>query len=366
MPTFVSHTPKTSKTAPVKRPQRIKIFLRPTEDGGTDTYYRFRLLNFTDATKNDRDYPFIVRYVHRVFGKNEEGKPIVAGEIVCPVTKFAHWEEGDPYKTCKICNYSGRQYNEYNKSGKTDMEARRKSRDFGRKYEAWVPVYVVNDPVYDGNNGKMMAFCFGDKKQFEEFLALIDETERKNPIYNGESAVDFYIKLEEKIETVNEGLPDQRTFKKVDIKKMGFTSRPYPIPEITEDMLRTFEFDEQLYVQPTPETINAFYNKFCKVQTVGDIPDDDMDMIDVPSSKQSEPAETPKPAPKKAAPPPIDEGEEDDFDLPFTQHEDKVEPEPVKTPVKKEVEQEKPEPKQIKKAADVTMDELDDLLKDSD
>lgn len=363
--------PKNSKSAPAKKQQRLKLFLKPTDpEGGQESYYRFRLLCFTDSTKNDRDDSVIIRYVHRVFGKNEDGKTIVAGEVVCPVTKFAQWD-GNPYKDCKICNYAGRQFNEYNKSGKTDREAIRKNREFSRKYEAWVPVYVVNDPVYETNNGKLMAFCFTDKKQYEAFDSLCRKAERESSIYN-ENAVDFYLKLGEVTKIINEGKPDEHPWTTTEIKKMGFTKREYPIDAITDSALSEFEFDEQLYKFSTREEIDEFYDKFCKPQSVGDIPDDDMEMIDVSSSPKDE-----KPAAKTKSvepddiedtPPPKEEPAKkpaDDFEADLDAEFDS--PPPEKKPVKEEPKEEEPAPakeaaKPVKKAETVSMEELDSLL----
>jgi len=55
-----------------------------------------------------------------------------------------------------------------------DADARKKNKDFGRKYQAIVPVYVVNDPNYEGNNGKFKVIMFGDKKVYDGFVKKVE------------------------------------------------------------------------------------------------------------------------------------------------------------------------------------------------
>ena len=349
---MMSDTPKFSTSAPVKPPQRVKLFLRPTDDlgEGEEGYYRLRLLNFVNTEKNDRDYPFIVRNVHRVFGKNEEGKNVVKGEVVCPTTVFAH-QSGKGEEICEICKFVGKKFDEYRKSNKTDVAARAAANQFKAKFEAWIPVYVINDPTYDRNNGKLMAFCFNDKKEFDEFRKKVEATRRQHEVYNGGAAVDFFIRLGTDETVYDEGTPNEHVFKKTVIRKMVFSRDPYPIPQITTESLMEFEFDDQLYTPPSKEEVKAFYDQFCKVQTVGGLPDDDEEIKEA----EVRPALPPKAsaptqqAPAKA-PPPVD-----DFD-------DLLMDEPPKAEPAKAVKAVKAEPAKAAPAASVAVDELEDLL----
>lgn len=355
-----TEVPKFSKTVPMKGAQRIKLFLRPTED--KSQYYRFRLLNFRDPAKNDRDYPYIVRYVHRVFGKDENGKPMVKGEVVCPVTKFSHWAE-DPYKTCPICNYSGRQFQAYKQSKNTDKVASSKSREFGRKFEAWVPVYVVNDPLHDVNNGKMKAICFTNKDEYTAFDNLARAKAMEEVIYNAD-AVDFCIRLAKEHVVENEGQPNERAYDTVKVSEMGFKSKPTHIDAITPEAIAEFEFDEQLYVVPTKEELEDFYNKFCKMQ----VQDDDDDPfgsekkadkeLDIAAVKPSAPAR--KPA--IATPPSPPDTTDEELDSMFAEPDKKTEAK--KEEVKEDEDPPPPAPKkEVKKSSDdITEDEIDSII----
>lgn len=359
-----TEVPRFSKTVPMKGAQRIKLFLRPTED--KSQYYRFRLLNFRDPAKNDRDYPYIVRYVHRVFGKDENGKAVVKGEIVCPVTKFSHWA-GDPYKECPICNYSGRQFQAFKQSKNTDKVASAKSREFGRKFEAWVPVYVVNDPLYDVNNGKLKAFCFTNKDEYTMFDNLVRQKAMEETVF-GPDAVDFCIRLAKEHIVENEGEPNERTYDAVRVREMGFKSKPTHIDAITSEAISEFEFDDQLYVVPTKEQLNDFYNKFCKMTQdddddpfgAGSKEDNDLDVAAVKpaakatptivSSKTEAPAR--KPAPKEDEPKETFDTTDEELDEMFG--------------TEKKVEEKKAPPKEAAKTEtkgdDVSEDEIDAIL----
>ncbi len=359
-----TEVPRFSKTVPMKGAQRIKLFLRPTED--KSQYYRFRLLNFRDPAKNDRDYPYIVRYVHRVFGKDENGKAVVKGEIVCPVTKFSHWA-GDPYKECPICNYSGRQFQAYKQSKNTDKVASAKSREFGRKFEAWIPVYVVNDPLYDVNNGKLKAFCFTNKDEYTMFDNLVKQKAMEETVF-GPDAVDFCIRLAKEHVVENEGQPNERVYDAVKVREMGFKSKPTHIDAITPEAISEFEFDDQLYVVPTKEQLEDFYKKFCKMtQDDDDDPfgaggkDNDLEVAAVkPAAKATSTivaSKTEAPARKSA---PAEESHKETFDTTDEELDEMFGTQDK--PEEKKVEEPKAKPKAKKSSEDVSEDEIDALL----
>ena len=273
MCTFMTSLPKNSKSAGVnKKPKNIVLTMRPCAD--ENTYYRFRLLAFSSSGKNDRDDPHIVRFVHQIWGTHpEKGYPVLEDEIVCPVSPHVH-VEGNKYGACKICDVAGKYWAAYSDSGFKDKDAGKKNKMFGRKYQAIVPVYVINDPNYDGNNNKFRVIIFNDKKQYTEFRQKIEKASIANHVFNGTNAVDCCIHMAEIPTVVNEGKPTEYVFKKREIDKIKFTTKPYDIPSITKETVDAMGFDETFYVTSTPDDINAFYKKHCTVSN-DDIPDDD-------------------------------------------------------------------------------------------
>lgn len=273
MCTFMSTLPKHSKSIGSKKPKNLALSIRPCAD--EKTYYRFRLLAFSPTVgTSTRDDPHIVRYVHQIWGKNpEKGTPVLENEIICPVTPHVH-VEGDRYSACKVCEIAGKYWGVYKDSKFKDREALRKNKMFGRKYQAIVPVYVVNDPNYDGNNGKFKVIMFNDKKMYNDFREKINHEIIKHPVFNAKGAVDCCIHMSEKDEVYNEGKPNEIRFKKKVIDKIVFTTKPYDIPSITKETIDAMEFDQTYFTSSTPQEIDDFYNKYCKISN-NDIPEDD-------------------------------------------------------------------------------------------
>ena len=273
MCTFMSSLPSNSATAESAKKKNLALFIRPSKE---KEYYRFRLLAFKSPTKNNRDYPFIERYIHQHWTTNPEtNKKMIDGQVVCPVTKFVH-TEGNPYDECPICRYANMNFLSWKESNWKDKESAKKNREFGRKFEAIIPVYVRNDPNYPQNNGKFKVLIFSDKEFYKSFQKLIRETSMKACCFNNKNAVDFYIHMTEVPKVVNEGLPTQYTFNERVIDKFGFTKpeKACDIPAITKEAIDNFEFDETYYVSSTPDELQAFYDKFIKISN-DDIPDDD-------------------------------------------------------------------------------------------
>lgn len=287
MCTFLSTLPKKSKTAGTNTKRSLVLSLRPCPDTETEkTWYRFRLLNFSSKT-SDRDHPFIQRYIHQVWGVNDKNNREIKDEVVCPVTKWVEWE-GNRYETCPMCKYAGQQYNTLRESNWKDSDAKRKNRDFSRKFQAIIPVYVVSDPNYEGNNGKFKVIIFNDKKFYDEFIKKIEKQLLKVNCFNGVNAVDTCMHVENQTIVVNEGQPNQYNWTQKVIDKICF-SKPYNLPAITKEAVDEFPFDETYYVSSTKEEIKSFYNKYIKVSNDDIIEDDEDSEIQVyntPSERQ--------------------------------------------------------------------------------
>lgn len=273
MCTFLSELPKHSKT--IEQPKQQMLYL-PLQPSNEKEYYRFRLLWFKSPSKNDRDYPFIERYMHMHFAKDEEDKWQIESQVVCPVTPHVkqHWE-GDAYNSCPICNFSNHNFIAFKESGWKDRESSKKQKEFSRKFEACVPVYVVSDPNYDGNQGKFKVIKFVDKEDYKKFKDLVSKASHENLVFNGKNAVDFYIRMETVTETLRKGQPTEYVWKHNVIAKMGFTNKPYDIPAITKEAIDNFEFDDQFYVSSSKEELKEFYDTYCRKMNNDDIPEDE-------------------------------------------------------------------------------------------
>ena len=280
--------PKHSKMAGRKRRSPV-MTLKPCPD--EKTYYRVRLLAFSPskASGSDRDYPFIERFQHQAWGKNpEKGYPVLEDEITCPVTPYVN-VEGNRYDACKVCTLANKYFIAFKESGWKDKEANRKNKEFGRKYQAIIPVYVLSNPNWEGDDNKFKVIIFNDKKFYAEFKKKVERASQTACVFNGQNAVDCCIHIKEEVEVVHEGQPNEYTFKKRVIDKVVFTTKPYDIDAITKEAIEAgadgpmgFDFDDEFYTTSTPEEIEAFYRKHCTISN-DDIPEeDDIPVYDQP------------------------------------------------------------------------------------
>lgn len=271
MCTFMSSLPKHSKSNGGNKSRNLLLNMKPCAD--EKTFYRFRLLAFS-GVGTDRDDPFIERFVHQRWGRHpEKGYPVLEDEITCPVTPHVH-VEGNRYDACKICGIANKYFITFKESNWKDKEACRKNKEFGRRYQAIIPVYVVNDPNYEGNNNKFRVIIFNDKKQYQEFRSKVEKASMRQNIFNGKQAVDCCIHVSEVPEVRNEGKANEYVYKAKVIDKIIFSVKPYDIPSITTETVNAMGFDQEYYTTSTPDEINAFYKKYCMISN-DDIPDED-------------------------------------------------------------------------------------------
>ena len=297
MCTLMTSVPRNSKSNGGAKKRNLLMSLKPCAD--EKTYYRVRLLGFLNE-HTDRDDFCIVRYVHQKWGVNaEKGYPVLEDEITCPVTPHVH-VEGNRYDSCKICNLANKYFIAFKESGWKDKEANKKSKEFGRKFQAIIPVYVVDNPNYDGDNGKFKVIVFNDKKFYEEFRKKVEKAAQTNMVFNGQNAVDCCIHVSNVTEVVNEGKPTEYTWKHKVIDKVVFTTKPYDIPSINKETLNSMGFDDEYYTTSTQDEIDLFYKKYCTISN-DDIPDDDMPIYDEPktSARAAAPVSVSNPIPVK-------------------------------------------------------------------
>lgn len=275
MCTFLSQLPKKSKSNGTGQRKSMVLSLKTCPDvEGKPSWYRVRLLAWSSPEKNDRDDPFIERYVHQIWKKNEKGFSVIDDEVVCPVTKYVHID-GNRYDSCPMCKLANQYFGAWKSSNWKDRDAAKKNNELGRKYQGIIPVYVVDDPNYPQNKGTFKVLIFNDKQFYSEFRSKVEKASQTNCVFNGKNAVDCCIHVAEVEEVRNEGQPNEYVFKKKVIDRITFTTKPYDIPTITKEWVINSGFDEEYYVSSTPEELQRFYNRHYKVSN-DDIPEEDM------------------------------------------------------------------------------------------
>ncbi len=372
MCTWMTDIPLHSKQNIGEKKKNLMLFIRPTE--GNDVY-RFRLLGFESKT-SDRDTPYIQRFVHSVWVKDKNGKSHTES-VVCPVTPYVkeHWE-GNPMDTCPICKFANLNYIAYQNSNWTDTESNKKNKEYGRKFEVLIPVYVVSDPTYPLNNNQFRVIGLYTKEDFEKFSKLIwkERHENKNQVFNGVEAVDFVIQMKTVKEEKKKKSGETYTWTHNVISRMGFLKTPKAIPAITKEAIDKFPFDEEFWQYPTMDDLNAFYDKHIKhSMSEDDLPPEDLSSVDEVFG-DGEKKEAPKeenPVVEKTNSIEKSEktsntemkAEEPLSELPFEDSIDELPEETPKEEMKVEEEEEKlPEPEKEKSSSITTDSELDDFL----
>lgn len=270
---FISSLPKNSSSE--STPKFLDLWLRET---GPGEIYRFRLIGFVT---NNRDFPFIEKYVHEVREKGPDGKSRVVDSVVCKNTKYVKKFSNDVSK-CPICQFVDKQWVAWKESGYKDKISNQKKNMFTKRYRAHILVYVVNDPNYDGNNGKLKVITLYDRDEYSKLIDMIKKASLSGiSVFNGKDAVDLWMKVSKKSVVYYQGLPNERTVKFDTISDMGFSTKPYTIPTITPDLVDAFPFDQEYYTFSSNDELTMFFKKYCARPAV-QVPEDDI----IPSSKE--------------------------------------------------------------------------------
>ena len=327
------------------RKRNLMMFLKPNKD---KEFYRFRLLNFRAPEKSDRTSPFITRWVHQHWGKTDKGINVVDDTVTCLTTEAPQVKyDGNRYTDCPICRKANENYGIMKASGFKDKVARDNHRKMKRAFQAIIPVYVVNDPNNDKNNGRLRCFMITEKApkkrknpitgQFEEvgdqigltyadFLKIVNAefeaakafagSANQYSIWNGGMGKDFFVRVDDVESVQNEGQPNEYRSKKRCITKMGFLKTTYEIPGINKDALDDFPFDETFYTSSTVAELEAFYKKYFRGPMV-DVPDEDIDIFkdDPPASVPTHAVQNPAMA-AKVTEAPVNDLLDDPDDLP--------------------------------------------------
>lgn len=279
-----------------------EMYLRPIsevdENGNKrelkDRCYVFRLLGFSDDN-GLRTYPFIVRYEHQHFQYDDNGKCTGMMRIVCNTSEFVRSSYPEANRDCPICKYSmDRTRDMWRDRKHPDRVAGDLARDSKKVWAVYIPVYVINDPTYEGNNkhAKILRLS-GDegKKTYERLVAMINEQlstkdavgnpKKSVNVFNGALGVDLLMlcdKVSKVMTNKKTGAPvidpatgKERTYMQSAVVDMRFlTKRMREYPNINEEMFRSLDFDS-LYATPaTDEELQAYMHA-----NYVDIDDDD-------------------------------------------------------------------------------------------
>ena len=275
-----------------------QLFLRPTEDG---KFYRLRLLNtqpnenFVNSSNfaHYRDFPFIIQHIHQVWEEvpnpDDPEKPRHKSHtIVCPQTDYVKANSTLSKSQCPMCNAYGSAWKAFNDSHYKNLEAKAKMKSLHNTFVARVLVYVVNDPNYDANNGAVKVLTL-DQDAYTALTTQIQASQGANtPIWNNDSC-DLFFTWGDVEKIVNEGKPNEYSFKKKGFTRIGFTTSPKHLDGLTDEIVDDVQFDANWYTVPTKEELEAFYVEHFSASAASndDIP---MDIPPAPPAKKAAPA----------------------------------------------------------------------------
>ena len=281
-----------------------QLFLRPTEDG---KFYRLRLLNtqpnenFVNSSNfaHYRDFPFIIQHIHQVWTEvptDDPEKPRrVPHTIVCPQTDYVKANSTLSKSQCPMCNAYGSAWKAFNDSHYKNLEAKAKMKSLHNTFVARVLVYVVNDPNYDANNGAVKVLTL-DQDAYTALTTQIQASQGANtPIWNNDSC-DLFFTWGDVEKIVNEGKPNEYSFKKKGFTRIGFTTSPKHLDGLTDEIVDDVQFDANWYTVPTKEELEAFYVEHFSASAASN---DDIPMDIPPATPKAAPVakEAVKPAP---------------------------------------------------------------------
>ena len=289
-----------------------QLFLRPTEEG---KFYRVRLLNtqphenFVKSSNyaHYRDFPFIIQHIHQVWqdvpNPEDPSKPRRrCHTIVCPQTDYVKANSTLSKSQCPMCAAYGAAWKAFSDSHYKNQEAKSKMKALHNTCVARVPVYIVNDPDYDANNGAVKVLSL-DEDGYKALLTQIQASQANNtPIWNND-ACDLFFTWGKVEKVSHEGKPNEYRFMKNGFTRVGFTTQAKHLDSLTDELVDDLQFDANWYQVPTKEELEAFYvENFSSQASVNDDIPMDIPPIAAPKAPVAY-AEAVKPAPAKKAVP---------------------------------------------------------------
>lgn len=292
------------------------LILKETEEG---KYYRLRMLNFQPDKKfvnssnfaHYRDFPFIIQHVHQIWEDvptNDPEKPIkkVLHSIVCPQTDYVKANSTLSKAQCPMCAAYGAAWKAYTDSHYKNQEAKGKMKNLHNTLRILVPVYVVQDPNREANNGAVKILSL-DEDSYQALLAQINASAQSNTPIWGVDACDLFFTYGKVEKVKNEGKSNEFRFKKNGFTRIGFTTSPKHLDGLTDELIEDLQFDANWYTVPTKEELNQFYVAHCSASSASN---DDIPM-DIPPIATA--TSTPKQEVQKAVEVPQPKVEVDDI-----------------------------------------------------
>lgn len=267
-----------------KQKRFTELTLKPspkTDDNGNplgmnQRYYTLRFLSFEHGDRTDS--PFIIRNEHVKYVMDANGKCTGVEKITCPTTEWAKnrlAKQGEPIGRgyCPICEYSFEKNKEaFAVKGQRDNTAARLASETQKKFAAYWPVYVVNDPHFKQNNQHLKVLRITDKDGFNKLVESIEYVmnEKGLNVFNGDEGVNFAILVEKVSKNLTDkngnvvinkatGKPYVRTESKItDIK--ASTKNLVAYPQINDKAIEELDFDGTYNVASNHDALSRFLN----------------------------------------------------------------------------------------------------------
>lgn len=256
----------------------ISLFLKANKE---NEQYRFRLLFYRQPSKNDRKDAYITQKIHDHWGTSANGIKIIDDYVVCPGTDYVHYDDekfivnpntNKKELNCPICQKVRENFAAYLNSGKTDKLSLKKAYQLKAKDRVCIPVYVINDPNNEKNNGKFKVLILTNPEDIKLFQKTVDDEKTKAylaskdghgyEVFNGGNAVDLYIRVENVPEVRNQGKENEYVAHVRKITNIAFGKKTQQINAINKDAIDGFEFDDQFYFSNTKNELEMFYKKY--------------------------------------------------------------------------------------------------------
>lgn len=244
----------------------------------SERYYVFRMLYFTS---DDRKYPFIVRNEHTFLKKDFEGNIKEVKRICCPTTPWAKNKIQEPVDRdyCPICKFSFEQksdgWKNFKTLGQIDYTCLQTARETERIQAAYIPVLVISDPIYKGNNNHFKILRLAGQDGMAAFNRIKEKIHEANKlgitVFNGEEGANIALLCEkmEKIRTKKDGTPilnketgEPQTYIAnciTDVQLLSKRLHSYSI--VTESNLEKLAFDETYGTAATKDQLSIFLSE---------------------------------------------------------------------------------------------------------
>jgi len=246
--------------------------------------YRFRLLF---AEGKERVKPLVHKYTHNYFVKGADK----VGYVVCPTSEYISHKFG--FNECPVCQ----QLNNWWEEGKTSPSSKELYSTFRRQFNGFVPVFVINDPTNEDNNGtvKIMRYGVNIRKYLKAKIHGIND--KDDSVIEGADTIGieaFKLKQgRDLLITVTEKQVEENGQKKVYPEyACEFATKLTDITLTEKQVNKESEFlgfDTDFYETSTPEEVQNFCKDFVLREDVESaVPASNDEVVPKPKEKELE------------------------------------------------------------------------------